>query len=54
MCLQEAKVLHEDQGVPYKDMAVLFRAFNCNGAKAHAQLQVNHGKQVVEHSTDSQ
>jgi hypothetical protein len=39
--LQEAKALQEQQGVPYSDMAVLFRAFNCNGAKAHTQLQVS-------------
>jgi hypothetical protein len=38
--LQEAKRLHKEESVPYGEMAVLFRAFNCNGGKAHSHLQV--------------
>jgi hypothetical protein len=38
--LQGAKQLHTEEGVPYGDMAVLFRAFNSMGGKAHTHLQV--------------
>jgi uncharacterized lipoprotein YehR (DUF1307 family) len=39
--VQEAKRLHEQQAVAYKDMAVLFRCFQYRGSKAHTKLQVN-------------
>lgn len=40
LLLQVAKQLHAEEGVPYADMAVLFRAFNSMGGKAHTHLQV--------------
>lgn len=32
---KEARRRHEQEGVPYSEMAVLFRAFNSQGGKAH-------------------
>jgi hypothetical protein len=41
LCIvQEAKRLHEQQQMAYKDMAVLFRCFSYRGSKAHTKLQV--------------
>lgn len=38
--VQEARRLHEQEGVPYREMAVLFRAFKLQGGRSHTKLQV--------------
>lgn len=44
--VQEAKRIHEEGKVDYSDMAVLFRAFKCEGGRAHSKLQVRQAAAV--------